>query len=62
MGEIAGCSSAELEFTLGPSQIATAVGMRAGNVRRLLSKMKADSIIQKASYGKYTLSKQEKPT
>jgi RecA-family ATPase len=47
---------------LGPSQISTAVGMRAGNVRRLLSKMKADGIIKKASYGKYTLSKQEKPT
>jgi AAA domain-containing protein len=45
----------------GPNQIATACGLKPTNIRQLLSKMKADGIIKKAGYGKYTLSKQEKP-
>jgi hypothetical protein len=53
---------AEAGEPLGPNQIATACGLKPTNVRQLLSKMKADNIIKKASYGKYTLlSKQEKP-
>ena len=53
---------AEAGEPLGPNQIASACGLKPTNVRQLLSKMKADGIIKKASYGKYTLSKQEKPT
>jgi RecA-family ATPase len=53
---------AEAGEPLGPNQIATATGMKSVNVRYLLSRMKADGLIKKASYGKYTLSKQEKPT
>ena len=40
---------------LGPNQIASATGMKATNVRKLLSKMRTDGIIRKAGYGKYTL-------
>ena len=41
---------------LGANQIASATGMRAANVRRLLSKMRTDGVVKKASFGKYTLS------
>jgi hypothetical protein len=41
--------------SLGANQIASATGMRAANVRKLLSKMRTDGIVKKASFGKYTL-------
>jgi hypothetical protein len=40
---------------LGPNQIASACGMRAGNVRRLLGKMKTEGLVTSPSYGKYAL-------
>jgi hypothetical protein len=42
---------------LGPRQIAEAAGMKAGNVRQLMMKMKNEGIIKVSSYGKYVLSK-----
>jgi hypothetical protein len=42
--------------SLGANQIASATGMRAANVRRLLSKMRTEGVVKKASFGKYTLS------
>jgi hypothetical protein len=39
---------------IGPSDIAAATGMRAGNVRRLLGKLVKDGLIEKAErYGRY---------
>lgn len=44
------------EEALGPRQIAEACGMKAANVRRLLSTMKKDGIVKNAgTYGKYAL-------
>src|SRR5262249_58814400 len=40
---------------LGPNEIATACGMKSGNVRRLLGKLKTDGLITSPRYGKYTL-------
>jgi RecA-family ATPase len=40
---------------LGANRIAAATGMKATNVRKLLSKMRTDGIVKKAGYGKYTL-------
>jgi hypothetical protein len=40
---------------LGPNQIASACGMKSGNVRRLLGKMKTEGLVTSPSYGKYTL-------
>jgi AAA domain len=41
--------------SLGANQIASATGMRAANVRRMLSKMRTEGVVKKASFGKYTL-------
>lgn len=38
---------------IGPNDIASATGMRAGNVRRLLGKMLKEGAIEKGGYGKY---------
>jgi hypothetical protein len=40
---------------LGPNEIATVCGMKSGNVRRLLGKLKTDGLITSPRYGKYTL-------
>jgi hypothetical protein len=41
---------------IGPNDIATATGMRSGNVRRLLGKLiKQGAAIEKARYGKYRM-------
>jgi hypothetical protein len=40
---------------LGPNEIAAACGMKAGNVRRLLGKLKTDGLVTCPRYGKYTL-------
>jgi hypothetical protein len=40
---------------LGPNQIASACGMKSGNVRRLLGKMKTEGTVTGPSYGKYAL-------
>jgi hypothetical protein len=40
---------------LGPNQIAAATGMKAGNVRYLLGRMKIDGLVRKTAYGKYEL-------
>jgi RecA-family ATPase len=42
---------------LGPNQIAATTGMRAGNVRRLLGKMKRDGAVEKTKRGKYALTR-----
>lgn len=38
---------------IGPSDIAAAAGMRAGNVRRLLGKLAKEGLIEKERYGQY---------
>jgi AAA domain/RepB DNA-primase from phage plasmid/IclR helix-turn-helix domain len=38
---------------IGPTDIATATGMKAGNVRFLLLKLMQEGVIEKAEYGKY---------
>jgi AAA domain/Primase C terminal 2 (PriCT-2) len=40
---------------LSPNQIAGAVGMKPVNVKKMLARLVADSVIKKASYGKYVL-------
>jgi hypothetical protein len=40
---------------LGPRQIATHTGMKSVNIRQLLTKLLAEGVVKKASYGKYTL-------
>jgi hypothetical protein len=40
---------------LGPNEIAAACGMKSGNVRRLLGKLKTDGLVTNPSYGKYAL-------
>jgi hypothetical protein len=46
---------------LGPNEIATTTGMKSGNVRRLLGKMKTEGLVTCPRYGKYTRV-QERPT
>jgi hypothetical protein len=41
---------------LTPQQIATAIGMKATNVRKLLPKMLLAGVVKKATYGKYVRS------
>jgi AAA domain/IclR helix-turn-helix domain len=38
---------------IGPNDIAAEVGMRSGNVRRLLGKLVREGVIEKAGYGRY---------
>jgi hypothetical protein len=40
---------------IGPNEIATATGMKAGNVRFLLLKLVNDDAVEKAGYGKYQM-------
>jgi hypothetical protein len=40
---------------LSPNDIAAATGMKSGNVRRLLGKMKTDGLVTSPRYGKYSL-------
>jgi RecA-family ATPase len=40
---------------LGPNEIAAACGMKSGNVRRLLGKLKTDGLVTSPHYGKYAL-------
>jgi hypothetical protein len=47
----------EAEEPLGPNQIAAVAGMRAGNIRRLLGKMKRDGVVAKTKRGKYALTR-----
>jgi AAA domain-containing protein/DNA primase RepB-like protein len=42
---------------LGPNQIAAACGMRAANVRKLLTKLKREGTIKAVTYGKYALAR-----
>jgi hypothetical protein len=42
---------------IGPNQIASACDMKSVNVRNLLKKMVADGVVEKTSFGKYTLAK-----
>jgi AAA domain/CHC2 zinc finger len=47
---------------LGPNQIATACGMKAANVRFHLGRLKADGLVTKVGYGKYTLNRSHSHT
>ena len=40
---------------LGPNEIATATGMKAGNIRFLLLKLVKDGLVEKSEYGKYKI-------
>ena len=52
----------EAEKPVGPKEVASATGMKAVNVRKLLSRLARDGDIQKANFGKYTLdAKQREP-
>jgi AAA domain/IclR helix-turn-helix domain len=44
---------AEASEPIGPNEIATATGMKAGNVRFLLFKLAKEGVIEKAGYGRY---------
>jgi AAA domain/IclR helix-turn-helix domain len=45
----------EAKEPIGPNDIAAATGMRAGNIRFLLTKLIKEGLIEKAGYGRYRL-------
>jgi AAA domain-containing protein/IclR-like helix-turn-helix domain-containing protein len=53
---------AEAKEPIGPGDIATAAGMKAGNVRFLLHKLMKDGAIEKAAYGRYAIKGANKPS
>jgi RecA-family ATPase len=51
----------EMEGPQNPTEIATATGMKLGNIRRMLPKMAKDGLLKKAGYGKYEVAPKPEP-